>query len=91
MFGVPEWMARSVVILLAVGFLPAMGVAWVFELTPQGFKRDEDVPLAKAALRGLLTTKTARTVRPCWLSWPAGSVRQCSLEQKKGTEVINSD
>jgi hypothetical protein len=48
-------------------------------LTPQGFKGDEDVPLAKAALRGLLTTKTARTVRPCWLSWPAGSVRQCSL------------
>ncbi len=27
MFGAPEWMARSVVILLAIGFLPALIVA----------------------------------------------------------------
>jgi TolB-like protein/Flp pilus assembly protein TadD len=43
MFGAPEWVARSVVILLAVGFLPALCIAWVFELTPQGLKRDADV------------------------------------------------
>ena len=27
MFGAPEWVARSVVILLAIGFLPALIVA----------------------------------------------------------------
>ncbi|MEO5565202.1 MAG: tetratricopeptide repeat protein [Luteimonas sp.] len=43
MFGAPGWVARSVVILLAIGFVPAMGVAWVFELTPEGLKRDADV------------------------------------------------
>ncbi|HEU4992263.1 MAG TPA: hypothetical protein VFT52_07215 [Luteimonas sp.] len=43
MFGAPEWIARSVVILLAIGFLPAMGLAWAFELTPDGLKRDADV------------------------------------------------
>jgi TolB-like protein/Tfp pilus assembly protein PilF len=43
MFGAPGWIARSVVILLALGFLPAMGVAWAFELTPEGLKRDADV------------------------------------------------
>lgn len=43
MFGAPGWIARSVVILLAIGFLPAMGVAWAFELTPEGLKRDADV------------------------------------------------
>lgn len=43
MFGAPEWIARSVVILLAVGFIPAMIFAWVFELTPDGLKRDADV------------------------------------------------
>src|SRR5438270_9197285 len=43
MFGAPEWLPRSIVILLAIGFLPALIFSWVFELTPQGLKRDEDV------------------------------------------------
>src|SRR5438477_8332651 len=48
MFGAPEWLPRSVVILLAIGFLPALIFSWVFELTPQGLKRDEDVPLEES-------------------------------------------
>ncbi len=43
MFGAPEWIARSVVILLAIGFLPALAFAWVFEITPDGLKRDGGV------------------------------------------------
>src|SRR5947208_16210562 len=44
MFGAPDWLPRSIVILLAIGFVPAVIVSWMFELTPQGLKRDEDVP-----------------------------------------------
>src|SRR6266513_5108895 len=44
MFGAPDWLPRSIVILLAIAFLPALIFSWVFELTPQGLKRDEDVP-----------------------------------------------
>src|SRR4051794_12461941 len=43
MFGAPDWLPRSIVILLAIGFAPALIFSWVFELTPQGLKRDEDV------------------------------------------------
>jgi TolB-like protein/Tfp pilus assembly protein PilF len=43
MFGAPDWLPRSVVILLGLGFLPALIFSWVFELTPEGLKRDEDV------------------------------------------------
>jgi serine/threonine-protein kinase len=43
MFGAPEWLPRSIVILLAIGFIPALIFSWAFELTPQGLKRDEDV------------------------------------------------
>ena len=43
MFGAPAWLPRSVVVLLALGFLPALVFAWVFELTPDGLKRDADV------------------------------------------------
>src|SRR3979409_2198780 len=43
MFGAPDWLPRSIVILLAIGFLPALIFSWAFELTPHGLKRDEDV------------------------------------------------
>src|SRR5438105_10374978 len=43
MFGAPDWLPRSIVILLAIGFVPALIFSWVFVLTPQGLKRDEDV------------------------------------------------
>src|SRR5580765_6836943 len=43
MFGAPEWLPRSVVILLALGFIPALIFSWVFELTADGLKRDAAV------------------------------------------------
>ena len=43
MFGAPAWMPRSVVVLLALGFVPALVFSWVFELTPDGIKRDAEV------------------------------------------------
>jgi TolB-like protein/Tfp pilus assembly protein PilF len=43
MFGAPEWLPRTIVILLAIGFVPAVIFSWVFELTPQGLKREQDV------------------------------------------------
>src|SRR4249919_391103 len=43
MFGAPVWLPRSIVILLAIGFVPALVFAWVFELTPDGIKRDAEV------------------------------------------------
>jgi TolB-like protein len=46
MFDAPAWIARAVVIALAIGFVPALVFAWVFELTPQGLKREADVPAA---------------------------------------------
>ena len=47
MFGAPDWLPRSIVILLAIGFLPALIFSWVFELTPEGLKRDGEVPLQR--------------------------------------------
>src|SRR6184192_2819206 len=44
MFGAPDWLPRIIVILLAIGFLPALIFSWVFEMTPEGLKRDDEVP-----------------------------------------------
>ena len=43
LFGYGDTPARMVVILLAIGFIPALVLSWVFELTPQGLKKDADV------------------------------------------------
>ena len=43
-FDLPAWTLRGVILLLAIGFIPALIVSWVFELTPDGLKRDAEVP-----------------------------------------------
>jgi TolB-like protein len=43
LFGFPDHSVRVVVMVLAVGFVPAMVAAWSFELTPEGLKREQDV------------------------------------------------
>jgi TolB-like protein/tetratricopeptide (TPR) repeat protein len=43
LFGFDETPARIVVILLAIGFVPALIISWVFELTPEGLRKDKDV------------------------------------------------
>ncbi len=42
-FGVAGWALRALVIILAIGFIPMLVFSWVFEMTPEGLKRDADV------------------------------------------------
>lgn len=42
-YGVAEAVIRYIITGLAVGFVPAVILAWVFELTPDGLKRDSDI------------------------------------------------
>ena len=42
-YGLSDASIRAVVTILVVGFIPVLIVAWVFELTPEGLKRDEAV------------------------------------------------
>jgi len=48
LFDVPDGVLRGLVILLALGFVPAVVSAWIYELTPQGLKRDTDPSLSEA-------------------------------------------
>src|SRR5512132_1781341 len=47
-FEIPSSAVRFVVIALAVGFPIAMLLSWVYELTPEGVVRTEDLPPAQA-------------------------------------------
>jgi adenylate cyclase len=42
-FGLSDRALRLLILALAIGFVPATALAWVFELTPEGFKRERDL------------------------------------------------
>jgi hypothetical protein len=42
-FGIPDWGVRFVVIVFALGFVPTLIISWVYELTPEGIKREADI------------------------------------------------
>lgn len=43
LFGFGDAPARIVVLVLAIGFVPVLVIAWAFEITPEGLKREADV------------------------------------------------
>jgi hypothetical protein len=43
LLGLPDMAGKFVVLLLIVGFVPALIFAWAFEMTPDGIKREKDV------------------------------------------------
>src|SRR5210317_2671398 len=55
LFGFGDTPARMVVIVLAIGFIPSLIFAWVFEITPERLKKDADVDSEKS-----LTQTTGR-------------------------------
>ena len=42
-FDAPVWVSRVIVLVLAIGFVPTLLFAWVYEITPEGIKREADV------------------------------------------------
>ncbi len=51
----PEWTITLISVLLAMGFIPALIVSWVYELTPDGLKRESEVDRSQS-----LTRETSR-------------------------------
>ena len=43
LLGLPESVQKVVLLLLIIGFIPALIFAWAFELTPEGIRKEKDV------------------------------------------------
>ena len=50
MLDAPAWIPRTLLFLLALGFVPALIFSWVFELTPEGLRREADVPAEQSIM-----------------------------------------
>jgi len=42
-FGAPDWVLKSVIVILLLGLPIAIVFAWAFEMTPEGIKREKEV------------------------------------------------
>ena len=64
-FGTPDWAIKTTLVLLAAGFPLALFLAWAYEITPEGLKRDRDVrgsqPITPNTIKKLKDSKTAAT------------------------------
>lgn len=53
-FDIPGWAIRMVIVVLLLGFPVALIIAWIYELTPQGLQRTDELgPAAQPVRRGL--------------------------------------
>lgn len=50
-FDAPDWVAQTILLLLALGFPVVLIIAWAFEITPEGIRRTADVPAAASITR----------------------------------------
>jgi len=41
--GAPAWTSRAVILAFALGFIPTVVLSWIYQLTPDGIKRDSDI------------------------------------------------
>ncbi len=54
-FGAPGWVMKMLITLLAIGLVPTLFISWVYELTPEGLKKESNVRAEDS-----VTTQTAR-------------------------------
>ena len=41
--GAPAWASRTVILVFALGFIPAVVLPWIYELTPDGIRRESEI------------------------------------------------
>jgi adenylate cyclase len=61
--GLPEWSQRALIIAIAVGFLPACVLAWIFDVTSSGIVRTAALPTTDqvATLAAAANTSSSRS------------------------------
>src|SRR5690242_12757207 len=56
-FEIPNWAVRLVVLLVILGFPVALILSWIFEITPEGIKRESEVEPGKS-----ISNRTGRKI-----------------------------
>jgi TolB-like protein/Tfp pilus assembly protein PilF len=88
--GAPDIVLRSVVAVLALGFLPAVVFAWVFEMTPEGVKKESEIDRSQS-----ITGQTGKKLNLATIMLVIAAVvfvvaeRYWPQEATSGSEIIS--
>jgi TolB-like protein len=94
-FGAPDWVLKSVIVILLLGLPIAVVFAWAFEMTPEGLKREKEVDRSQS-----IAPQTGKkldrviiavlVVALAWFAWdkfgsptePASTATEASISDK---------
>lgn len=48
--GAPEWAAKAVILSFAFGFIPAVVLSWIYEITPEGVRKEAQTESGETAV-----------------------------------------
>jgi TolB-like protein/Tfp pilus assembly protein PilF len=94
--GAPDIILRSLVAILALGFVPAVIFAWAFEITPEGIKKEKDVDRTRS-----ITNQTAKKLDIATMALVIGAILLLAVDRmlpeqgvpdvkEKGSDPISS-
>ncbi len=88
-FGTPDWVMKTLMFLLAIGFPLAILFAWAYEMTPEGLKREKDVDRSQSITHetGQKLNRTIIVVQSLSYCWPR-SASCWSTSSCCGTQLI---
>ena len=76
-FNAPDWALQGIILLAVAGFFVAVVVAWIFDITPGGIVKTDEVDAARARetekARHLATERRQLTVVHVRMKWLAGA------------------
>jgi TolB-like protein/Tfp pilus assembly protein PilF len=89
-FASPDWVIKTILFLLVIGFPLALFFAWAYELTPEGLKRERDVDRAES-----ITHQTGRKldyiiIAVLVLLLAYFAVDKFALDSSRDIEVVQS-
>jgi TolB-like protein len=89
-FGAPEWVLKSVVVMLLLGLPLAIFFAWAFEVTPEGIKREDEVDRSQSIVSqtGRKLDRTIIGVLIVALGWFAFDKFSGDAELAPSTELV---
>lgn len=91
-FEAPDWVIKTVLLLLALGLPIALFFAWAFELTPEGIKKEKDVDRSQS-----ITPQTGRkldfviigvlSIALAWFAWDKFAVDSEGTDEVAASDV----
>jgi len=83
LFDVPDGVLRGLIVLLVIGLVPALGLSWIYELTPEGIVRD-----AGPSAAGPQSSDTSRKLNWATLAVAAVAIGFMAMDRMRPAPTV---